>query len=282
MKEAFIKEGGYKVHGTDLEWLQDGSLLAVQDWFEKYGAFKLSGADITPNGADFDISTGLFFIQHADGYKLCRMAAQVAVALPGYVKVDKSTITKNYTDQGVDDAFYEYTATFVAGAPPVVNDDRYLVIDNTLPEPVITIEEAIAASNMSKELDLAGVTTGIVTVNNLKLRVNKASKLLYIYGSVTIGNFNLISGNDYNVALAAPAQVPAYYRPATRQRFTGYVEDPTPLVPSNLYKKDTNSLDYVSKFNAYIDTNGTISVRFVKPSGVSTQVIEFSAVVPLL
>lgn len=271
-----VRESWY---GDDLLSLQTEALEPLQKFFSRFGAIILQGCEITDNGADWDISAGIVGIAHADGYKLARFEAVTAVALPGYLSIDKSVAQDDY-GTGVDDVSYEYTAVFTPGVAPGGSPD-YLVMPLPSTGDPANFDNGLARTSIPEWQTMPSATRSplFVGAGDVNLSWNKAARLLYIRGSAVMkNNPSSISAAD-NVQLLSIADFASMSLPlpSVRQYFIAHFDYRS---SAGNYFKDVNNSDYIKQLNGYVDPADGLNIGFIKPvSTVTEYTIYFNAVI---
>lgn len=273
MKEYISKDGERPWHGDELVGIQQSVLYPLEQYYGRYGACVISGCEITGVSPNFNIAAGIVCIKHADGWKLAKYAGDIGVALPGYLSINKSTFSKDYNDQGTDDAGFDYTATFTAGV--VAGSDTQLVIPDPADGTAIQFEDLVGSYAMS---DVFNLPSNVFLPGSLNFRVNKISRTLHINGTFRINSAGWSNnGEPWPFALAT---IPAHMRPNSTRNFTCYVAYDT-SDPNKWFKDATNST-YITQLSGTVDNGGNVHIRFLIPqSTIASYDVTVDAVISL-
>lgn len=136
MKKLVQNTGVRKWYGDEWITIQDELNAVIEGHFGTFAAqFILSGGVVT----DTSVSAGLIFLNHADGFKVCRLAAAVDLVFPCYLKPVKTEQTRLYLDGATKPVSYTYSAEISA-----TNEGGYLELkaDNTTPRFTDVIQDA--------------------------------------------------------------------------------------------------------------------------------------------
>ncbi|MFN4249046.1 MAG: hypothetical protein ACK4EY_15060 [Flavipsychrobacter sp.] len=228
MKKHINKAGVKHWYGNHLVDLQTEPLDAIEALLSNYGAFIVSGCEVTPNAgtpANFDIAPGIVAIDHADGFKVARFAGVTNSSTLGYLSIDKTPIAGTY-DSGSDDIAEDYTAEFTAGAAPN-SSNLYLPITDPLSSIPRTFSAALHRSNIVTSGALNWVSSDVSC--SCSIKINRATRQAHIVltGSLlSLGSWtfdiNTLVLIDWSV-IQADANIAPYITPAFTKSFTGYV-----------------------------------------------------------
>lgn len=280
MKEYINELGGRPWYGSELADLEAQPLEAIQTFFKRYGTCVLQGCAITANGGNWDIAAGLVAINHADGFKVAKFAGATNIALPGYLSIDKDVEQALYESTSNEDAVYDYTAVFTAGAPSAGDDTELIIPSPSGGTKPLSFDDMIARYSI-EEVAHTTSTGSVISASDMYAYHNRATAQLYIKGTATITNWGSLTGSDSIIAFFGTNFIPVRARPASKKYFHAYVQDPG---TNAFYYKDINNTDYMKDFICTLDTNGTLNLRFIKPSSSfagTTITVVFDAVINL-
>jgi hypothetical protein len=136
MKKLIQNSGVRKWYGDEWIAIQDEANAVIEGHFGAYGQqFILSGCIV----AGTDVSAGLIALNHADGFKICRLEASEGLTFPCYLKVAKTEETRLYLDGATKPVSATYTAELSA-----TNEGGYLELkaDNSTPRFTDAIQDA--------------------------------------------------------------------------------------------------------------------------------------------
>lgn len=203
MKQHIQGAGVRQWYGDDMLELQSENLDVIQGFFEQFGPFILQGCAIAANGGNWDISAGLACIEHADGWKIVRVAAVTNTTLPGYFTVGKETVSGDY-DSGAGTVAYRYhadNAQFTTGSTAAA-DTKLIIPDPGTAAPVRFKDVML---NLEEWTNVSSFGTGWTASTPVPDYTKDYSGRVYIRGAYISTN----SSPD-----AVITTLPAGYRPA--------------------------------------------------------------------
>lgn len=253
-------------YGEDLLELQSEALDVIQGYFGMFGPFILQGCEISANGSNWDISAGLACIQHADGWKIVRVEAVVNTALPGYFTVGKETVNGDY-GTGTDVAAYRYhadNAQWTAGSTTAA--DTKLII----PDPDVALPTRI--SEAIKGLTVSATQTFVLTLvtGEVKIAVNKAARLLYISGDLSV-SFPSNAFTHSGVTILAESVIEA----------NAVLENYIPTVVKYWWAHTPFQLGYIEQDSLPVAYEPGTGIVIYGPQNTGAFDVNFNAVIPL-
>lgn len=275
MKEATQGAGVKHWHGDYFLELQSEALEPLQEAFEQFGSFVISGCEVTANGGNWDIAAGIAAIRHADGFKIVRVGAVTDKSLPAYYVCGKETLNGNYGTGSAARGYHYFadSTTFTEGAASV--DDTKLIFD--VPDSAGSLNDIFSAIGKKSLVSTTRTTTEFTTGQTISFKLNRVSRLLHISATLTIDNYTSYAG-AYRVGLYTSA-LPEFMRPnATKQYFTAHVD---PLTSSNFGQTDPYNKDWIRHIEGYIGDDGIVYLQWLPTSTNSPYVVRINATIPL-